>query len=70
MRIAKGTLLIIIISGTLACSTVKFTEKSISDEQRKAFFPRSEIKPALIPERKKSGYLLWPGSLTWPEGDL
>jgi hypothetical protein len=53
MRIAKGTLLIIIISGTLACSTVKFTEKSISDEQRKAFFPRSEIKPALIPEKEK-----------------
>lgn len=52
MTIVKSILPLILISGTLACSTVKMAEKSISVEQRKAFFPRSEIKPALIPEKE------------------
>ncbi len=53
MTISKLILQVFLISGTLSCSTAKMTENTIASKERKASFPRSETKPAVIPEREK-----------------
>lgn len=53
MNISKIILPLILISVSLSCSVTKTTVNTISDEQRKASFPVSEIKPAVIPQKEK-----------------